>query len=113
MTMAHFFCRLNPPRPSFMADMSEEERLVMRRHREYWMPRVEIGIVIAMGPVADPAGGYSMAIIEAPSRMALDAMLQSDPALLSARGFSYDVFSMPAVAARPSLPLAPVNSVTP
>ena len=46
----------------------------MRGHREYWMPRVEIGVVIAMGPVADPAGGYGVAIIEAPSRAALEAM---------------------------------------
>ncbi len=40
----------------------------MRRHREYWTPRVEIGVVIAMGPVADPAGAYGVAIIEAASR---------------------------------------------
>ena len=29
--------------------------------------KVEIGVVIAMGPVADPAGAYGVAIIEAPS----------------------------------------------
>lgn len=111
--MPHFFCRLNPPRARFLIDMDEDEQLVMRRHREYWMPRVEIGVVIAMGPVADPSGGYGLAIVEAPSRMALDAMLQSDPAVLSNRGFSYEVFPMPALAARPSLPLAPVHSVSP
>lgn len=111
--MPHFFCRLKPPRADFLADMDEDELLVMRRHREYWMPRVEIGVVIAMGPVADPSGGYGIAIVEATSRMALDAMLRSDPALLSQRGFSYDVFPMPALAARPSLPLAPVHSVSP
>ena len=111
--MSHFFCKLKPPRPSFIADMSEEETLVMRRHREYWMPRVEIGLVIAMGPVLDPSGGYGVAIIEAGSRMALDAMLGSDPAILADRGFAYEVFPMPALSARPSLPLAPVTSVTP
>ena len=111
--MSYFFCRLKPPRPGFIADMTEEEMLVMRRHREYWMPRVEIGVVIAMGPVADPTGGYGVAIVEANSRLALDAMLQSDPAILSSRGFSYEVFPMPTLAVRPSLPLAPVSSVTP
>jgi len=85
----------------------------MRRHREYWMPRVEIGVVIAMGPVADPAGGYELAIVEAGSRAALDTMLQSDPAILSGRDFSYEVLPMPTLAVRPSLPLAPVHSVTP
>jgi uncharacterized protein len=111
--MAHFLCKLTPPRPSFLADMNEEETLIMRRHREYWMPRVEIGVVIAMGSVADPSGAYGVAIIEANSCMALDAMLMSDPALLSHRGFAYEVFSMPTLAARPSLPLAPVHSVSP
>ncbi len=111
--MSHFFCKLTPPRPAFLDDMSSEEALVMRRHREYWTPRVEIGVVIAMGPVADPAGAYGVAIIEAPSRPALDAMLASDPAVLSKRGFVYEVFPMPAIAVRPSLPLAPIDSVTP
>ena len=52
--MSHFLCKLKPPRPTFLSDMSSDETLVMRRHREYWTPRVEIGVVIAMGPVADP-----------------------------------------------------------
>ena len=111
--MPHFFCKLKPPRLTFIADMSDDEALVMRRHREYWMPRVEIGVVIAIGPVTDPSGGYGVAIIEAPSRAALDAMLEADPAILSNRGFAYETFAMPALAARPSLPLAPVTSVTP
>ena len=111
--MSHFLCKLKPPRPTFLSDMSAEEALTMRRHREFWTPRVEIGVVIAMGPVADPSGAYGVAIIEAPSRSALDAMLDADPAILARSGFSYQVFSMPAIAVRPSLPLAPIDSVTP
>ena len=111
--MSHFLCRLRPPRSTFLSDMTADEALVMRRHREYWTPRVEIGVVIAMGPVADPAGAYGVAIIEVPSEAALDAMLASDPAILSKAGFSYEVFRMPAIAVRPSLPLAPIDSVTP
>jgi hypothetical protein len=111
--MSHFLCKLKPPRLTFLSDMSPEEALVMRRHREYWTPRVEIGVVIAMGPVTDPAGAYGVAIVEAPSRAALDAMLASDPAILSKAGFCYEVFPMPAIAVRPSLPLAPIDSVTP
>ena len=111
--MSHFLCKLSPPRPTFLADMSADEALVMRRHREYWTPRVEIGVVIAMGPVADPAGAYGVAIVEAPSQAALEAMLASDPAILSRTGFAYEVFPMPAIAVRPSLPLLPIDSVTP
>src|ERR1700732_586577 len=66
--MPHYFCRLRPPRPTFISDMTSDEAHLMRAHREYWTPRVETGVVIAMGPVADPTGGYRVAIIEAASR---------------------------------------------
>ncbi len=111
--MPHYLCKLKPPRPTFLTDMTPEEAVVMRRHREYWMPRVEIVVVIAIGPVADPSGAYGVAIIEAPSLEALEAMHASDPAILSGRGFAYQSFLMPTIAVRPSMPLAPITSVTP
>ena len=111
--MAHYLCKLRPPRPTFLTDMTPEEATVMRGHREYWMPRVEVGTVIAMGPVADPAGAYGAAIVEAPSLASLEAMQASDPAILAKRGFAYENFPMPSIAVRPSMPLAPITSVTP
>jgi uncharacterized protein len=111
--MPHYLCKLRPPRTTFMADMRSDELLLMRAHREYWTPLVETGVVVAMGPVADPAGGYGVAIIEAASETALEAMLASDPAIASNRGFAYEKFFMPAIAVRPSLPLTPVTSVSP
>jgi hypothetical protein len=111
--MPHFLCKLTPPRPTFLADMTPEEAQLMRRHREYWMPRVENGAVIAMGPVADPAGAYGVAIVEAPSLAALEAMQASDPAIAADRGFAYENLLMPTIAVRPSMPLAPIHSVTP
>ena len=66
-----------------------------------------------MGPVADPAGGYGVAIIEAPSQAALEAMLASDPVIEAGRGFSYESSFMPMIAVRPSMPLAPITSVSP
>jgi len=111
--MPHYLCKLKPPRPTFLAEMTSEEALVMRGNREYWMPRVEIGVVIAMGPVSDPSGAYVVAIIEAPSLAALEAMQASDPAILSRRGFVYENVLMQTIAVRPSMPLAPITSVTP
>jgi uncharacterized protein YciI len=102
-----------PPRPTFVSDMTPEELLVMRGHREYWTPHVESGVVIAMGPVADPAGGYGVAIVEAASLAALQAMQAGDPAIVSGRGFAYENFPMLGIAVRPSLPLSPITSVTP
>ncbi len=111
--MSYYFCKLRPPRPTFIDDMTDDETLLMRAHREYWMPRVETGVVIAMGPVADPAGGYGVAIIEAVSEAALEAMLRADPVIAAGRGFAYENMIMPGIAVRPSLELAPVTSVTP
>ena len=111
--MPHYLCKLKPPRPTFLTDMTSDEALVIRGHREYWMPRIEVGVVIAMGPVADPSGAYGVAIVEAPSLMALEAMQASDPAIMSGRGFAYENFFMPTIAVRPSMPLAPIDSVTP
>jgi uncharacterized protein len=111
--MPHFLCKLLPPRKTFAADMTARERDVMLAHQDYWLPYVGAGIVIAMGPVADPAGAWGVAIVNAPSREALDAWQANDPAVLSASGFTYETFSMPAIQVCPIEPLAPVSSVTP
>ena len=66
--MPHFLCRLTPPRPSFLADMTGEERALMAAHSQYWRPYVEVGRVAAIGAVADPAGAWGVAIIEAGDR---------------------------------------------
>jgi uncharacterized protein YciI len=111
--MPHYFCKLKPPRPSFVTDMTSEEARLMRAHREYWTPSVETGVVVAMGPVADPAGAYGVAIVEAASQKALEAMQASDPVIIAGRGFTYENSPMPTIAVRPSMPLAPITSVTP
>jgi uncharacterized protein YciI len=108
--MPHYFCTLRPPRTTFIADMTSDEAQLMRAHREYWTPRVEAGVVVAMGPVADPAGGYGVAIIEAASEAALEVMLEAEPVIAAGRGFAYEnrpmlgVAVRPASRSRPSLP---------
>jgi uncharacterized protein YciI len=111
--MPHFLCRLTPPRPSFLADMSDEERALMGAHSRYWRPYVEVGRVAAIGAVADPAGGWGVAIIEADSREEVEALQARDPVVLAQRGFSYQTFFMPTVALRPVEPRAAVSTVSP
>jgi uncharacterized protein len=111
--MPHYFCKLRPPRTTLIADMTSDEALLMRAHREYWTPRVEAGVVLAMGAVDDPAGVYGVAIIEAASEAALEAMQASDPVIKAGRGHAYENTVMLTIAARPSMPLAPITSVTP
>ena len=111
--MSHFLCRLTPPRSTFMADMNDDERALMDAHVVYWRPFVEVGTVIAMGPVADPAGVWGLAIIETASSQALNALLARDPAILADRGFIYATYPMPMIAVRPGDAKAPVSSISP
>ena len=111
--MPHYLCKLKPPRATFISDMTPDELKLMGAHRVYWTPRVETGVVVAMGPVADPAGGYGVAIIEAASEAALEAMQEGDPVIAAGRGFAYENCRMLGIAVRPSQPLSPVTSVTP
>jgi uncharacterized protein YciI len=111
--MPHYFCKLRPPRTDFISNMTSDEAQLMRAHREYWTPRVETGVVVAMGPVAHPDGGYGVAIIEAASVAALESMQEADPVIAAGRGFAYENCCMLGIAVRPSQPLTPITSVSP
>jgi hypothetical protein len=111
--MPYFLSKLIPPRPSFLADMSGEERAVMLAHQDYWLPHVNAGLVLAMGPVADPKGPYGVMIINAPSPKMLADWQANDPAILAGAGFAFENCPMPSIRVAPIAPLAPVSSISP
>ncbi|HET9136700.1 MAG TPA: YciI family protein [Candidatus Kapabacteria bacterium] len=94
MEKKYFFLKLLPPRESFVLDMTPEERNIMLEHISYWAPYVEKGIMVAMGPVMAPDGGYGIGIIEVDTREELDTLLANDPAT---KLHHYEVYSMPAL----------------
>lgn len=86
--------KLNPPRSTFMVDMNDEERSIMKKHVAYWAPYVEDGTVIVLGPVFDPKGGYGIAVISVDSDDQLNNLISNDPA----NGLnSYEIYPMRAV----------------
>ncbi|HET6907523.1 MAG TPA: YciI family protein [Rhodanobacteraceae bacterium] len=93
----HFFYKLVPPRPGFAQDMSAEEAAMMGQHAIYWKGRIEDGLkVFALGPVADPAGVFGMAVMEVESEAAAHALARNDPAIAQTRfGFRYEMHPMP------------------
>jgi hypothetical protein len=96
--LQHYFLKLNPPRASFTLDMTTEERAVMLAHVQYWMPFIQDGTVIVLGPVADPIGGYGIAIIGVNDKSLLDRLVTDDPA----NGLcSYEIHPMRAVTRQP------------
>jgi uncharacterized protein YndB with AHSA1/START domain len=92
--MPAFFCRLLPPRPTFMADMTVEERALMGEHAAYWKGMLEQGAAIIYGPVGGALGGWGLGVLRAPSEEALNALRDGDPVIQANRGFRYEVSPM-------------------
>ena len=80
MDKKHFFLKLNPPRPSFMMDMTEDEKSIMQQHVAYWQKYSNDGTMLVFGPVFDPKGGYGVGIMAVDSEEHLKQLLANDPA---------------------------------
>jgi len=93
--MEHYLLKLNPPRPTFQADMTEEERALMGRHVTYWSEQLDRGRILVFGPVFDPEGGYGVAIARSDSEGEIREMIAGDPVITEGTGFSYDAHPMP------------------
>ena len=88
-----FFLKLNPPRSTFMLDMTPDEKIIMQKHVAYWDPFVNDGTVIVLGPVFDPKGGYGIAVVKVDGDDQLNQMIANDPA----NGLnSYEIYPMQA-----------------
>ena len=94
-----FAFRLLAPRPTFVEDMTDEERAVMAEHVEYWQGLMAAGVAVAFGPVLDPAGPYGLAVVEVPVPERVDEVIAADPAVRS--GMKTMVFPMPGAFVRP------------
>ena len=92
--MPHYFLKLNPRRPTFAQDMTDEERAIMQQHVAYWSVWMEKGHVVVFGPVLDPKGVYGMGVIEVENEEQLQELTTNDPA---ARINTYEYWPMRAV----------------
>jgi uncharacterized protein YciI len=92
--MSYFLFKLTPPRPTFPQDMTPVERDVMQAHSAYWSALANKGIAIVVGPVADPAGAWGVAVVEVADETAARALADSDPVTKSGLAFQYDIFPM-------------------
>jgi len=93
----HFLLRLIPPRPTFAMDMTESERRAMGEHVAYWTGHADRGTVVAFGPVADPKGGFGVAIVSVEDDATLEKLTREDPAIRHAIGMRYEISPMPRV----------------
>ncbi len=92
--MVCFLYKLIPPRPTFLADMTPDEASIMQEHFAYWSGLIEAGNVIVYGPVADPAGAYGIAVVEAHDRADVQRVGEADPAVSRGLG-TFEIYDMP------------------
>jgi uncharacterized protein len=81
--MTAFVFRLNPPRPTFALDMTDEEQEIMGRHAAYWQRFVDSGQMVVFGPVLDSTGSWGLGVVEADDEDELRAFAARDPAVTS------------------------------
>ena len=93
--MDAFFCKLVPPRPTFAADMTPDERALMQSHAEHWNHYLTSGHVIAFGFVADPAGPYGIGVVKFDDENTVREFTAADPVIMANRGFRYEIHAMP------------------
>jgi uncharacterized protein YciI len=98
--MSHFLYKF-VPRPDFPTTMTEAEAAVMGEHVAYWQTLADKGTAVAFGPVADPAGSWGVAIVEAETADEVHAIRAADPVVTSGLG-PVDIYPMPQAITRRS-----------
>lgn len=110
--MGTFVYKLIPPRPTFDEDMSEDEAAIMGRHVAYWQEQTARGRAMVFGPVADPAGAWGLAVVDAASAEEVHALGRADPAITSSLA-RFEVYAMPgAIVASGGPPDSPADVLT-
>ena len=102
--MAYFVCKLVAPRSTFPGDMTPEEGALMGAHMAYWAGLAASGKAIVVGPVADPAGFWGLAVVDVGGEADVQAIVTDDPVTRDGSGFRYEVHPMPQAILRDSRP---------
>ena len=95
-----FAFNLLPPRPTFVDDMTDDERAMMDRHVEYWRGLLADGVAVVFGPVLNPDGGYGLAMVEVSGQEQAERLIAGDPAVRG--GLTCKAYPMPGAFVRPA-----------
>lgn len=98
--MNYYLYKLIPPRPSFATGMTAPERAIMTEHVAYWTRQRDQGFAVGFGPVADPAGAWGVAIVEAGNDETAQQLGADDPAVSSGLATA-EIYPMPSAVVRP------------
>jgi uncharacterized protein YciI len=97
--MKYYLCKYIPPRDDFLATMSDQERAWMQQHGAYMDGLLEEGVIVAHGPVMDPAGGYGVSLYQIADDADIAAYTSQDPIVKNGAGH-YEHHPMPRLRSR-------------
>ena len=97
--MKFYLCKYIPPRADFLATMSADETVWMKQHAAYLDDLLAKGLIVAHGPVIDPAGGYGLSLYQVPDDQEITELTSEDPIVKQGVGH-YEHFRMPHLKAR-------------
>ena len=92
--MKYYVFKLIPPRPTFVQDMTAEERMLMQTHAVYWKGLMDKGMVVVFGPVLDAAGPYGLCVVRLSDDVDPKSVWIEDPVVKSGKGFRFEVAPM-------------------
>jgi uncharacterized protein YciI len=93
-----FLYKLIPPRPTFVQDMTEEEKKVMQEHATYWKELIDRRIAIVFGLVLDSKGPWGVGVVEVTDEPDARILGENDPAVKA--GLMFEVYPMPGAVVR-------------
>jgi uncharacterized protein YciI len=98
--MKYYLCKLLPPRPTFLQDMTPREAEIMQAHGAYSRELLDQGKAVVFGPVADPQGVWGLGILQLGDDVDPQTIVANDPVLKADTGFVYQVMPMLRAAVR-------------
>jgi uncharacterized protein YciI len=81
MSKQHFYFKLIPPRPTFGADMTAEERALMQQHLTYTREAFDAGKILLYGPVMASGGAFGIAVLEMNDAADVQKFGEADPSI--------------------------------
>jgi uncharacterized protein YciI len=99
MDKRHYYLKLIAPRPTFPADITEQERALMNEHSAYCEQQFAAGKLLAYGPVMAPGGAFGVAILEVADEAEARKFGENDPSVRAGVN-RFEFFPMHVAAAR-------------
>jgi uncharacterized protein YciI len=91
--MKYYLAKFLPPRADFLVTMTPTEGQLMNEHGAFLNDLLRKGLVVAHGPVDDPAGGWGLSLYQVEDDQDVRALAAQDPMVRSG-GARYEILPM-------------------